>query len=193
MQVTWGYSARDLAEQGAGGGRHGDHGDGHALIVGVTGAGKTYTLKRMIREMAATGDPGQPARFRSSTFTATLILRARARSCSRADRVRPQTCASILTCIWKVRKRVKGFMATMSNVMRELGPKQRATLRNVLYDVYERHGFRQDDPSTWVVRRTKRICCQMDRMGASIWTCPLRKRRSEVPGRALGCCGALLV
>ena len=50
-----------------------------------------------------------------------------------------------------VRKRIQEFMATMNSVMRELGPKQQATLRNVLYDVYERHGFRQDDPSTWAI------------------------------------------
>ncbi|MDY7069601.1 hypothetical protein PsexTeo8_61300 (plasmid) [Pseudomonas extremaustralis] len=35
--------------------------------------------------------------------------------------------------------------------MRAMGTKQEACLRNLLLDVYAQYGFKQDDPSTWVV------------------------------------------
>ncbi len=155
MQVTWGYSARELRS----GNRVPVVADtastvnGHALIVGMTGAGKTYTLKRMIREMAATGDPAQPARFYVFDIhgdididgASTVMFSEQTGYGLNPLRVNPDV------HFGGVRKRVQGFMSTMNSVMRELGPKQQATLRNVLYDVYERHGFRQEDPSTWAV------------------------------------------
>ena len=155
MQVTWGYSARELRS----GNRVPVIADtastvnGHALIVGMTGAGKTYTLKRMIREMAATGDPAQPARFYVFDIhgdididgASTVMFSEQTGYGLNPLRVNPDV------HFGGVRKRVQGFMSTMNSVMRELGPKQQATLRNVLYDVYERHGFRQEDPSTWAV------------------------------------------
>ena len=39
----------------------------------------------------------------------------------------------------------------MNRVMRQLGSKQEAALRNVLYDLYSEHGFKQEDPSTWAI------------------------------------------
>lgn len=154
VRVTWGLLARDL--------RNGHKVpvvtdtdstvNGHALIVGMTGAGKTYTLKRMIREMAAT-DTSQSARFYVFDVhgdiqiegASTVMFSEQTGYGLNPLRVNPDV------HFGGVRKRVQGFMATMNSVMRELGPKQQATLRNVLYDVYERHGFRQDDPKTWVV------------------------------------------
>ncbi|WAT32188.1 DUF5710 domain-containing protein [Pseudomonas sp. GXZC] len=50
-----------------------------------------------------------------------------------------------------VRKRVQGFIKTVNRVMRALAPKQEAALRNILHDVYAKHGFNQYEPSTWLV------------------------------------------
>ncbi|PMZ42903.1 hypothetical protein C1X25_33170, partial [Pseudomonas sp. GW247-3R2A] len=53
-----------------------------------------------------------------------------------------------------VRKRVQGFVSTINRVMRALGPKQEAALRNILQDVYAKHGFNQNEPSTWLIDET---------------------------------------
>lgn len=156
MQVTWGYSARELRNGGTKVPVVTDTTNavnGHALIVGMTGAGKTYTLKRMIREMIATSDPAKPARFYVFDVHGDIDIEG-ASSVMFSEqtgyglnplRVNPDV------HFGGVRKRVQGFISTMNSVMRELGPKQQATLRNVLYDVFSRHGFSQDDPGTWAV------------------------------------------
>lgn len=96
--------------------------NGHALIVGMTGAGKTYTLKRMIREMAATDDPGQPARFYVFDIHGDIIEGAGTVMFSS----RPGTAEDLRVNpdvhFEGVRKRVRGFMATMNSVMRRLEP-----------------------------------------------------------------------
>lgn len=50
-----------------------------------------------------------------------------------------------------MRKRVQGFVSTINRVMRALGPKQEAALRNILQDVYAKHGFNQNEPATWLI------------------------------------------
>ena len=155
MKVTWGNDARAAkartyepvvtdSETAV---------NGHALIVGMTGAGKTFTLKRMIREMVATADPAAPPRIYVFDMHGDIDIEG-----ASTVRFSEQTGYGLNPLrvnpdphFGGVRKRVQGFIGTMNRVMRELGPKQEAALRNILYDVYARHGFRADDPSTWHV------------------------------------------
>lgn len=150
MLVTWGHSTRDrsavVTDTDA-------TVNGHGLIIGMTGSGKTHTLKRAISEMIATGDPDRPARFYVFDIHGDITIPG-ASSVMFSEqteyglnplKINPDP------HFGGVRKRIQGFMSTMNSVMRELGPKQQATLRNILTDVYSRHGFRQDDPSTWAI------------------------------------------
>lgn len=163
MRVTWGYSARDL-KAGTKVPVASDTAytvNGHALICGMTGAGKTYTLRRMVKEMSATSVPGSPVRFHVFDVHGDIALEGASSVMfsEQTDYGINPLALSADPHFGGVRKRVQGFMATMNSVMRELGPKQQATLRNVLYDVYARHGFRQDDPRTWAIdeRDTKQL------------------------------------
>lgn len=125
--------------------------NGHILLVGMSGSGKTYNLKRIVRQMMQSsgkavrvhvfdthGDidiPGaSTVRFSEQTQYGLNPLR-----------VNPDP------HFGGVRKRVQGFIATMNRVMRALGSKQEAVLRNVLYDLYAFHGFSPDDPETWAI------------------------------------------
>lgn len=155
MQVTWGLQAGEL-KRGARVPVVSDMAqtvNGHMLIVGMTGAGKTFTLRRLIREMTATSDRSDPPRFYVYDVHGDIEIEG-ASSVMYSEqtpyglnplRINPDV------HFGGVRKRVQGFIATMNSVMRQLGTKQEAVLRNVLIDVYERHGFRQDDPRTWAV------------------------------------------
>ncbi|WP_323025759.1 DUF5710 domain-containing protein [Castellaniella sp.] len=124
--------------------------NGHCLIVGMSGAGKTHRLRDMIRQMQDTCC-GKPLRIHVFDVHGDIDL-DNASSVMFSEqtaygmnplRINPDP------HFGGVRKRVQGFIATVNRVMRALGPKQEAALRNILYDVYTRYGFRSDDPDTW--------------------------------------------
>jgi hypothetical protein len=126
--------------------------NGHVLLVGLSGAGKTHSLRKMMREMQdSNGD--RPLRVHVFDVHGDIDIEG-ASSVMFSEqtswglnplRVDPDP------HFGGVRKRVQGFIATVNRVMRALGPKQEAALRNILYDVYTRHGFRQDAPNTWAI------------------------------------------
>jgi len=126
--------------------------NGHCLMVGMSGAGKTYNLRRMIRQMQDSSE-GESLRFHIFDVHGDIDIEG-ASSVMFSEqtaygmnplRVNPDP------HFGGIRKRVQGFIATINRVMRALGPKQEAALRNILYDIYARHGFKQDDPSTWCI------------------------------------------
>jgi len=124
--------------------------NGHCLMVGMSGAGKTYNLRKMIRQMQDSSE-GKPLRFHVFDVHGDIEIEG-ASSVMFSEqttygmnplRVNPDP------HFGGIRKRVQGFITTINRVMRALGPKQEAALRNILYDIYTRHGFKQADPSTW--------------------------------------------
>jgi len=127
--------------------------NGHCLLVGMSGAGKTYTLRKIIRQMQETSGRGQVPRFHVFDVHGDIEIpdASSVMFSEQTDyginplRVNPDP------HFGGIRKRVQSFVNTMNKVMRQLGPKQESVLRNLLYDVYWRHGFRQDDPSTWII------------------------------------------
>lgn len=127
----------------------------HILVEGMSGAGKSYTLRSAIRQMCETADPKSPVKLRIHVFDphgdmeiegASSVMFSEQSKCG----MNPLRVNSD-PHFGGLRKRVQGFIATMNRVMRQLGGKQEAALRNILYDLYASHGFRQDDPSTWLI------------------------------------------
>lgn len=155
MQVKWGIDAgsrrRGIDVPVAWNSR--DAVNGHALFVGMSGAGKTHSLRKCIREMIETAQPHQIPRFHIFDVhgdieidgASTIMFSEQTQYGMNPLRVNADP------HFGGVRKRVQGFINTVNRVMRQLGPKQEAVLRNVLIDVYSHHGFRQDDPKTWRV------------------------------------------
>ncbi|WP_336513199.1 DUF5710 domain-containing protein [Aquipseudomonas alcaligenes] len=124
----------------------------HTLLCGMSGSGKTFTLRKMISHMLQTCDNEVP---RIHVFdvhgdidipgASTVRFSERTNYGLNPLRVNPDP------HFGGVRKRIQQFMGTMNKVMFRLGPKQEACLRNVLLDVYTAHGFKINDPDTWVV------------------------------------------
>jgi len=127
--------------------------NGHCLLVGMSGAGKTHSLRKIVREMISTSEHGRAPRFHvfdvhgdiEMDGSSTVMFSEQTTYGMNPLRVNPDP------HFGGVRKRVQGFISTVNRVMRQLGPKQEAALRNVLYDIYARHGFKQDDPRTWEI------------------------------------------
>lgn len=154
MQITYGIDAgarrRGETAPVAWNSRSGVN--GHVLLVGMSGAGKTYRLRKMIREMQDTSE-GKPLRFHVFDVHGDIDIEG-----ASAVMFSEQTTYGMNPLrvnphphFGGIRKRVQGFINTINRVMRALGPKQEAALRNILYDIYARHGFRQDDPHSWAI------------------------------------------
>lgn len=126
----------------------------HMLIIGVSGTGKTFNLKKIAKELVTTN---QNNKFRLHIFdvhgdinieesiASTVLFSESTRWGMNPLKINPDP------HFGGVRKRVQGFVTTLNKVMRSLGPKQEATLRNLLMDLYKRHGFDINNHATWDV------------------------------------------
>ncbi|CAJ6618431.1 Type IV secretory pathway, VirB4 components [Burkholderia pseudomallei] len=126
----------------------------HMIVAGISGMGKTYTLKKIISHVAATLAPGQKMRVHVIDVHGDIDIPGA--STVVFSEQSPYGLVNPLKVnpdphFGGLRKQIQGFIATMNRVMRRLGNKQEACLRNLLTDLYITHGFKQDDPSTWMI------------------------------------------
>lgn len=129
--------------------------NGHTLITGGSGSGKTYQLRSLINQLtsSANQDNEPVPRFHVLDIhgdievpgASTVLFSEQTQYGLAPLRINPDPHYG------GVRKRVQAFSATINRVMRSLGPKQEAVLRNLLIDIYDKHGFKMDDSSTWAV------------------------------------------
>jgi DNA helicase HerA-like ATPase len=122
----------------------------HVLIVGMSGAGKTHNLRRMIKHLEDSAD--KPIRIHVFDVHGDIEL-------PRASTVMfsKQTSHGLNPLVINpdphyggVRKRIQSFISIL-NRSRALGTKQENVIRNLLGDLYEIHGFRLNNPETWHV------------------------------------------
>lgn len=123
--------------------------NGHVLIMGKSGTGKTYTLKKMLDQIS------QQARVRAHVMDvhgdididgATVVKFSEAT----AYGFNPLT-INPDPDFGGVRKRVRSFVAALSRTGFRLGPKQEAALRNILVDLYAANGFYENEPNSWKI------------------------------------------
>lgn len=125
----------------------------HMLLLGMSGAGKTYTLRKIIKAMTDSVDLHQDLRIHLFDVhgdidiegASTVMFSEQTNYGFNPLRVNPDVHHGGL------RKQIQGLITTMNKVMRQLGTKQEAVLRNILNDVYEEHGFDQHKPETWAI------------------------------------------
>lgn len=125
--------------------------NGHLVMTGDSGSGKTHNLRLFCRQMAQTagpmlerihifdphGDidvPGSLVEFSQSTPYAFNPLE-----------INPDP------DFGGVRRAISNFIGMLQRSSRRLGPTQESVLRNLLLDVYAMKGFHQDNPATWMV------------------------------------------
>lgn len=125
--------------------------NGHVFIVGSSGVGKSYTIRRMID----TGHASAP-RVRFHVFdvhgdldipgASVVQFSEQANFGLNPLRVNPSP------EFGGVRKCIQTFLRTINQAsVTALGVKQESVLRNLLLDVYRDFGFSAEDASTWTL------------------------------------------
>jgi len=121
----------------------------HLLIVGSSGVGKSYTIRRLING-ARQSSPGT----RFHVFDVHGDLDIPGASVAQFSEVAPFGLNPLRVNpdpeFGGVRKAVQAFMRIINQASTtSLGVKQESVLRNLLYDVYRDFGFDAEDASTW--------------------------------------------
>lgn len=127
--------------------------NGHALVIGMTGAGKTYTLRRMIAEgLASAGNEVPRCHVFDVHGDIDGIPGASTVRFSETTEygLNPLTVDSDPHA-GGVRKRIQSFIAAINRTSRLLGGKQEAVLRSLLTDLYAANGFFVDNPASWTL------------------------------------------
>lgn len=155
MQIRWGKDAAESRKSGQEVFCAWDSRttiNGHILVLGDSGVGKTYTLRRMISDMLATSSAA--VRFHVFDVHGDIDIRG-ASSVGFSESTDYGFNPLELNPdkdFGGVRKRTQSFISTINRTSRKLGPKQEAVLRSLLTDLYALHGFKADSSETWFVR-----------------------------------------
>ena len=123
--------------------------NGHMLLAGKSGSGKTFTLRRIVRQVTR-AQRGVRVHLMDVhgdlelDDTSTVVF-----SESTSYGINPLK-LSADPHYGGVRKRIQAFIEMVNASSRTpMGDRQVASLRNLLQDLYTHHGFRADDASTW--------------------------------------------
>lgn len=122
--------------------------NGHMMIAGGSGTGKTFRLRYLMSEMIR---QNPRTRFHVVDVHGDISVpgTSKVRFSETADfglnplKVNPDP------DFGGVRKRVRNFIATLQRTSRSLGSKQEAALIALLNDLYAANGFYADNPRSW--------------------------------------------
>ncbi len=119
--------------------------NGHVLIIGKSGTGKTHTLRRLLRQF------GKDIRVHIMDVHGDIDIEGA--STVKFSEATPYGFNPLTINpdpdFGGVRKRIQSFMAALGRTGYKLGSKQEAALRNILNDLYAANGFYDDDPNSW--------------------------------------------
>ncbi len=121
----------------------------HMLVMGASGAGKTWNLRRIIQAMAKTADG--PVRIHVLDVHGDIDLAgASTVKFSEATAYGHNPLAvSQDRDGGGVRRQIQSFIAALNRTSRQLGTRQEAVLRALLTDLYAANGFYEDKPDSW--------------------------------------------
>jgi len=125
--------------------------NGHILLFGSTGSGKTHTMKGLAKSLAYAGqgelrcivfDVHGDIEF-DDEWVSTCVIREQSKFGLQPLEVRQGT------VFGGVHKAIKRFVYAINRSSTKLGVAQEALLKSLLYDLYWRNGFYPDDEKTW--------------------------------------------
>lgn len=123
--------------------------NGHIMIAGGSGTGKTHTIRKMCQQMYNTAN--HPLTIHVFDVHDDIELP------NSSDVIFSEATTVGLNPLMVdphphtggVRKAIQNLISTINKTSRQLGERQEAVLRAVLEDLYVANGFFPDDPSSW--------------------------------------------
>jgi len=126
--------------------------NGHVLIVGKSGTGKTHTLKKMLHQV----NEAAGGKLRVHVMDVHGDIDIEGASTVKFSEATPYGFNPLIVNpdpdFGGVRKKVQSFLAALNRTGFRLGPKQEAALRNILIDLYAANGFYENDPNSWKIK-----------------------------------------
>ena len=121
--------------------------NGHVLIMGKSGTGKTYTLKKMLDQLSKQG------KIRAHIMDVHGDIDIEGASVVKFSESTPYGFNPLIVNpdpdFGGVRKRVRSYISALNRSTTKLGQKQEAALRNILVDLYAANGFYENDAKSW--------------------------------------------
>ena len=125
----------------------------HIAIIGTSGAGKTFTLRKLISQFLDSYSPTQVKNHKFEIFdvhadikidnASTVLFSEQTKYGLNPFLVNPDPHHG------GVRKKLRAFINTINKTSRMLGDKQEGVLRNLVMDTYHQFGFDEENPLTW--------------------------------------------
>jgi hypothetical protein len=123
--------------------------NGHILIMGGSGSGKSYLARQIVKGMCQTD---QGARFHIFDVHGDLNGLPHTSSVKFSEQNQyGYNPLAVDACLDSggVRRQIQGFISALNRTSRKLGSRQEAVLRAILIDLYAANGFYVDKPSSW--------------------------------------------
>jgi hypothetical protein len=127
----------------------------HICIIGMTGSGKSFTLRKLINSLALSSSLPE---HKIHTFDVHGDLNIESNSSVLFSEQTPYGLNPLKFSsdpnFGGIRKKTNSFISVLKKYTRALGEKQIAVIRNLLYDTYDRFGFKVNDPTTWQIEES---------------------------------------
>lgn len=131
--------------------------NGHMLVVGQSGTGKTHNIRKIISHLVQT--TSHPLRIHVFDVHDDIKI-----SGSSEVLFSESTSTGLNPLVVNpdphtggVRKTIQNFIHTINKTSRQLGDRQQAVLRAVLEELYAANGFYADKPESWVLTGRKKF------------------------------------
>lgn len=129
--------------------------NGHMLLVGKSGTGKTYTFKKVLEQLQE--QSGGKLRVHIIDVHGDIDIEGASTvkfSESTNYGFNP-VAVNPDPDFGGVRKKIQSFMSALNRTTTKLGSKQESVLRNILTDLYSANGFYDGRPETWTLKDSR--------------------------------------
>ena len=126
--------------------------NGHLIMTGDSGSGKTHNLRSFCTQIAATAGPGLERihiidPHEDIAVDGDFVIFSQSTSYAfNPLEVSPDP------HFGGVNRAINNFIGLLQRSSRKLGPQQESVLRTIMLDVYQQRGYNADNPDTWTVQ-----------------------------------------